>query len=317
MSPGEECGDLPSRGCVGAITSPGLDRVYCDNSLEPSQRETTMVEQPRASIRRHSVLVRVTHWINAGCLLILLMSGLQIFNAHPALYWGQASAFDRPMLALTATSSDESGIRGVTRLFGHAFDTTGVLGASPGSGGVMQVRGFPSWLTVPSYQDLATGRRWHFFFAWLLVFNGAAYLLYSVASRHLTRDLLPTRPQLRQIGHTVWEHLLLRFPRGDDARHYNVLQKLAYLIVALVLLPLMVLTGLTMSPGIDAEFPELLTLFGGRQSARTIHFLAASGLVVFVIVHVAMVLLSGAWNNLRSMITGSYVLPGGAHANRF
>jgi thiosulfate reductase cytochrome b subunit len=315
MSPGEECGDLRSRGCVGAITSPGLDRVYRDNSLRPSQRETTMVEQPRASIRRHSVLVRVTHWINAGCLLILLMSGLQIFNAHPALYWGQASAFDRPVLALTATSSDESGIRGVTRLFGHAFDTTGVLGASPGSGGVMQVRGFPSWLTVPSYQDLATGRRWHFFFAWLLVLNGAAYLLYSVASRHLTKDLLPTGPQLRKIGHTVWEHLLLRFPRGDDARHYNVLQKLAYLIVALVLLPLMVVTGLTMSPGIDAAFPELLTLFGGRQSARTIHFLAASGLVVFVIVHVAMVLLSGAWNNLRSMITGSYVLPGGAHAH--
>jgi thiosulfate reductase cytochrome b subunit len=291
------------------------DQVYRHNDLEPSQRETTMVEQPRASIRRHSVWVRVTHWINAGCLLILLMSGLQIFNAHPALYWGQASAFDHPVLALTATSSDESGIRGVTRLFGHAFDTTGVLGASPGSGGVMQVRGFPAWLTVPSYQDLATGRRWHFFFAWLLVFNGAAYLLYSVASRHLTRDLLPTRPQLRLIGHTIWEHLLLRFPRGDDARHYNVLQKLAYLIVALVLLPLMVLTGLTMSPGIDAAFPELLTLFGGRQSARTIHFLAASGLVLFVIVHVAMVLLSGAWNNLRSMITGSYVLPGGAHAH--
>src|SRR5215218_3602526 len=316
MSPGEECRDLRSRACVGAISSPGLDRVYCNNRLEPSQRETTMVEQPRASIQRHSLLVRVTHWINAGCLLILLMSGLQIFNAHPALYWGQASAFDRPVLALTATNSDERGIRSVARLFGHAFDTTGVLGASPGPGGVMQVRGFPPWLTVPSYQDLATGRRWHFFFAWLLVLNGTAYLLYSVASRHLMRDLLPTRPQLRQIGHTIWEHLLLRFPRGDDARHYNVLQKLAYLIVALVLLPLMVLTGLTMSPGIDAAFPELLTFFGGRQSARTIHFLAASGLVLFVIVHIAMVLLSGAWNNLRSMITGSYVVPGGRLAHR-
>lgn len=274
-----------------------------------------MVEQPTASIRRHSIAVRVTHWINAVCLLFLLMSGLQIFNAHPALYWGRASAFDHPILALTATGSDEAGTRGVTRIFGHAFDTTGFLGASTGPGGQVWARGFPSWLTIPSYQDLSTGRRWHFFFAWLLVLNGAAYLLHSLASGHLRRDLLPTRLQFRKIGHTIREHLLLRFPRGDEARHYNVLQKLAYLAVALVLLPLAVLTGLTMSPGMDAAVPELLTVFGGRQSARTIHFLAASGLVLFVFVHVAMVLLSGAWNNLRSMISGSYVLPGESHAN--
>jgi thiosulfate reductase cytochrome b subunit len=274
-----------------------------------------MIEQP-AIIRRHSIMVRVTHWANAICLLILLMSGLQIFNAHPALYWGQASTFDQPIFALTATNGDQGRTKGVTQLFGHSFDTTGVLGASAGSGGRVWARGFPSWLTLPSYQDLATGRRWHFFFAWLLVLNGAVYLLYSIVSGHLRRDLLPTGSQLRKIGHTIREHLLLRFPRGDDARHYNALQKLAYLIVALVLLPLVVLTGLTMSPGVNAAVPELLTLFGGRQSARTIHFLAASGLVLFVIVHVAMVLLSGAWNNLRSMITGSYVLPGGAHANR-
>jgi thiosulfate reductase cytochrome b subunit len=274
-----------------------------------------MLEQP-AIIRRHSIMVRVTHWANAICLLILLMSGLQIFNAHPALYWGQASTFDQPIFALTATNGDQGRTKGVTQLFGHSFDTTGVLGASAGSGGRVWARGFPSWLTLPSYQDLATGRRWHFFFAWLLVLNGAVYLLYSIVSGHLRRDLLPTGSQLRKIGHTIREHLLLRFPRGDDARHYNALQKLAYLIVALVLLPLVVLTGLTMSPGVNAAVPELLTLFGGRQSARTIHFLAASGLVLFVIVHVAMVLLSGAWNNLRSMITGSYVLPGGAHANR-
>jgi thiosulfate reductase cytochrome b subunit len=258
----------------------------------------------------------VTHWLNAGCLVVLLMSGLQIFNAHPALYWGRASTFDRPVLALTATDGEEAGTRGITRVFGHAFDTTGVLGASSGPGGTVQERGFPAWLTLPSYQDLATGRRWHFFFAWLLVLDGAIYLLYTFASGHFRRDLLPTGTQLRQIGRSVRDHLLLRFPRGDEARHYNVLQKLAYLFVALVLLPLMVLTGLTMSPGVDAAFPELLAVFGGRQSARTIHFLTASGLVLFVVVHVAMVLLSGAWNNLRSMITGSYVLPGGSHAHR-
>jgi thiosulfate reductase cytochrome b subunit len=257
----------------------------------------------------------VTHWTNVVCLLILLMSGLQIFNAHPALYWGQASAFNYPVFAVSTTNSDGAGIRGVTQVFGHTFDTTGFLGASTGAGGRIQERAFPTWLTLPSYQDLATGRRWHFFFAWLLIFNGAMYLLDSLVSGHLRRDLLPTRPQLTNIRHTIREHLLLRFPRGPEARQYNVLQKLAYLAVALVLVPLMVLTGLTMSPGMDAAIPELLTLFGGRQSARTIHFLVASGLVLFVIVHVAMVLLSGAWNNLRSMITGSYVLPGDVHAD--
>ena len=180
----------------------------------------------------------------------------------------------------------------------------------------MTARGFPSWLTVPSYQDLATGRRWHFFFAWLLVVNGIVYLGYGLASGHLWRDLVPTRSQLRHIGHAIHEHLRLRFPKGDEARRYNVLQKLAYLVAALVLLPLVVLTGLTMSPGMDAAFPELLTLFGGRQSARTLHFLAVCGLVLFVFAHVVMALVSGAWNNLRSMITGSYVLPGGTLAPR-
>jgi thiosulfate reductase cytochrome b subunit len=220
------------------------------------------------------------------------------------------------VLALTAANSGETGIRGVTQVFGYAFDTTGYLGASAGPGGEIQERGFPARLTLPSYQDLATGRRWHFYFAWLLVFNGATYLLYSLVSGHLRRDLLPTRMQLKKIGHTIQEHLLLRFPRGDEARHYNVLQKLAYLAVALVLLPLVVLTGLTMAPGMDAATPQLLSLFGGRQTARTIHFLAASSLVLFVMVHVAMVLLSGVWNNLRSMITGSYALQEDVHANR-
>jgi thiosulfate reductase cytochrome b subunit len=275
-----------------------------------------MVWQRAAVIRRHSASIRVTHWINAICLLVLLLSGLQIFNAHPALYWGQASTFDHPVLALTAAEDGTRGIVGITIIFDHAFDTTGVLGASKGYDGTIHARGFPSWLTLPSYQDLATGRRWHFFFAWLLVANGVVYLCYSILSGHLRRDLLPTFRQLKHVGRSIREHLLLRFPEGDDARHYNVLQKLAYLVVALVLLPLMVLTGLTMSPGIDAAFPEFLTLFGGRQSARTIHFVVASGLVLFVIVHIAMVLLSGAWNNLRSMITGSYVLPGGRLAHR-
>jgi len=253
--------------------------------------------------RRHAGLVRVTHWINAVCFSLLLVSGLQIFNAHPALYIGERSDFDHPTLSILARPS-EHGILGETTILGHSFDTTGVLGASNEDGELSQ-RAFPSWTTIPSYLDLATGRRWHFFFAWLLVLNGLVYLAWGCASRHFGRDLLPSRVELGNIGREVLEHLRLRFPRGE---RYNVLQQLAYLAVVFVLFPLMILTGLTMSPGLDSAVPQLLTLFGGRQTARLIHFAAASGLVLFVLVHLVMVLLSGVWNNLRSMITGWYDL---------
>ncbi len=256
--------------------------------------------------RRHSGLLRLTHWINVLCFTLLLMSGLQIFNAHPALYIGQQSDFAHPALALTARQSGRSLI-GETTILGHAFDTTGLLGASM-EGGQMTPRGFPSWITVPSYQDLATGRRWHFFFAWLLVINGFVYLAWGLASRHFGRDLLPSWKELRHIGGDILDHLRLRFPRGEAAKRYNVLQQLAYLAVVFALFPLVILTGLTMSPGIDSAVPQLLALFGGRQTARLIQFAAASGLVAFVIVHLVMVVLSGLWNNLRSMITGWYDL---------
>jgi len=256
--------------------------------------------------RRHAGPVRVTHWINAACFTLLLMSGLQIFNAHPALYVGERSDFEHPTMSIRAHQS-ERGIVGETMILGHSFDTTGVLGASR-EGGQVSPRAFPSWITIPSYQDLAAGRRWHFFFAWLLVLNGLVYLAWGFASRHFGRDLLPRRAELSHIGRAVLEHLRLRFPRGAAAKRYNVLQQLSYLLVVFVLFPLMILTGLTMSPGVDSAVPPLLTLFGGRQTARLIHFAAASGLVLFVIVHLVMVLVSGAWNNLRSMITGRYDL---------
>ncbi|MEA2933789.1 MAG: hypothetical protein QOD74_435 [Variibacter sp.] len=259
--------------------------------------------RPRHLVRRHPLWVRLTHWVNVLCLVILLFSGLQIFNAHPALYWGNASDFSRPFVSMTATRGEPQ--RGVTQIAGRTFDTTGVLGLSKDRDGELAERGFPHWLTLPSTQSLAMGRRWHFFFAWLFVINGLIYLVYSLISRRLRRDLAPTRKDLRTIGHSIVEHAKLRFPKGDEARRYNVLQKLAYLAVIFGLLPLVVLTGLTMSPGMDAALP-LVQLFGGRQSARTLHFLAASGLILFTLVHVAMVILSGPWNNLRSMITGRY-----------
>lgn len=264
----------------------------------------------RRLIYRHSLAVRITHWVTVLSVIVLLMSGLQIFNAHPALYWGIRSDFDQPLLAMNAMRSAEAAPTGVTVLFGHRFDTTGLFGVSRNQAGQWEERGFPSWTTLPSYQDLATGRRWHFFFAWLLVLAGLVYLIHSLAGRHFWKDLLPSRSQLRSIPRSIWDHLRLRFPEGEEATRYNVLQKLSYLAVAFLLIPALVLAGLAMSPGLDAAFPWLLDLFGGRQSARTVHFIAASLLVLFVIVHVVMVLISGVWNNLRSMVTGRYAVTG-------
>jgi thiosulfate reductase cytochrome b subunit len=225
----------------------------------------------RETIYRHRLVTRVTHWINALCILVLLMSGLQILNAHPALYWGQFGAnYDVHWLAF--------------------------------EGGV------PDWLTLPGYQDLATGRRWHFFFAWTLVINAAVFLVASAINGHLKRDLAPSREEVapRHLLAEVRAHLRLRFPKGEAAKRYNSLQKLAYLGVIFGLGPLILLTGLTMSPGFNAIAPWLLDLFGGRQSARSLHFIAAALFVLFVILHLAMVLLAGARNEIRSMITGRY-----------
>lgn len=255
-------------------------------------------------VLRHSVVVRVTHWVNAVCFVFLLMSGLQIFNADPSLSWGVATHFKRPFFSLSSREGDDGALTGVTSLFGRSFDTTGVLGASRDSDGEMEDRGFPSWITLPAEQDLAMGRRWHFFFAWILVLNGLLYITNLFGSRHI-RDLWPTLHDVRGIPRAVRDHALLRFPRGDAALRYNVLQKLAYLSVV-VAFPILVLAGLTMSPAMDSAFPWLLTLFHGRQSARTVHFVLASYLVAFVLVHLVMVLVSGVFNNMRSMITGRY-----------
>lgn len=263
---------------------------------------TVNAEGGRTFVYRHTVLVRITHWINVVCIVILLMSGLQIFNAHPALYWGQKSTFDSPLLAMTARLDEAGKPIGETKVLGATFNTTGVLGLSD-QYGQPTARGFPGWTTIPSYQDLATGRRWHFFFAWIFVINGVVYLVASLLSRHLWRDLVPSGDQMRHIGRSIVDHLKLRFDHGRD---YNVLQKLTYLIMVVVVLPALVLAGLAMSPALDAAFPWLTQIFGGRQSARTVHFICATLVVLFVIVHVAMVLISGVWNNLRSMVTGRY-----------
>lgn len=229
------------------------------------------------------------------------MSGFQIFNAHPALYWGDRSDRDRPILAMMAAKTTTGERRGITVVLGHAYDTTGILGLSG-----ERARGFPSWATVPSQQWLAMGRRWHLFFAWIFVINGLIFGIYALLKGHFWRDLFPRWRDLRRIGRTLLDHLLLRHPTGEEAKQYNVLQKIAYTGVIFGLAPLIVLTGLSMSPAIDAAFPMLLTLFGGRQSARTIHFLACFAFIGFIVIHLGQVVLTGLWNNVRSMVTGWY-----------
>jgi thiosulfate reductase cytochrome b subunit len=259
-------------------------------------------------IFRHSIPIRLTHWMTVICLFILLMSGLQIFNAHPALYWGQKSDFEHSSVSIGAERNSANKLTGTTNVLGYKFITTGILGVSPGADGRPAERGFPGWITLPAGQDLATGRLWHFLAAWGFVLSLTVYFFNGLATGHFWRHLVPSAEQIRHIGPSIWDHLRLRFPKGKEAEQYNVLQKLTYILIIFIVLPVAVLAGLTMSPGLDAAFPQLLHLFGGRQSARTVHFLAAGALVLFFIVHVALVLVSGVWNNMRSMITGWYTI---------
>jgi thiosulfate reductase cytochrome b subunit len=259
---------------------------------------------------RHTLPVRVMHWVNVVALTVLLMSGLNIFDAHSALYWGKSSyTGHEPWLVIGARMQPDGQLQGVTRVFGKEYDTTGWLGVSRGPDGEPGLSSFPWWATIPDYRWLSMARSWHFFFAWILVLNGLAYAAYAIGSRHLARDLAPGGAELRTIPQSIVDHLRFRHPRGDAAKRYNVLQKLAYLAVIFVVVPLLILMGLAMSPRADAIWPGWVDLVGGRQSARTIHFIAAWILVAFVAVHVFEAAINGLWNHLRSMITGRYRVP--------
>jgi thiosulfate reductase cytochrome b subunit len=171
----------------------------------------------------------------------------------------------------------------------------------------------PAVIALPLSVNLrhtAWGRSLHFLAAWIAVLNGVVYVISGLLTRHFLRRLLPARAQIKPpaIRQILRDHARLKLPKGEAARQYNPLQKLAYLTVVFGLLPLAILTGLTMSPGVTAAYPALLTLFGGHQSARTIHFIVSILLVLFLVGHVAMVMLTGFVNQMRAMITGRYAL---------
>lgn len=258
-------------------------------------------------VRRHRLSTRVWHWLNAVTIFVMLMSGLMIFNAHPHLYWGKYGAnADPAWFSIGSTAKQGFVAVGTTRI-----PSTGVLGLWTDADGQTQRSAFPYWATLPSGYNLALARRWHLAFAWVLVLGALAYFVRSVANGHVRHDLAPGQSELSlgHIWHDIKSHARLRFPTGVAALKYNILQKMAYLSVLFVLLPLVVLTGVTMSPGMNAAWPWLLELFGGRQSARSIHFIAMALITAFIVVHLLMVVLAGPWNEIRSMITGRYRLP--------
>jgi thiosulfate reductase cytochrome b subunit len=256
-------------------------------------------------VYRQRLLTRITHWVWAVSLFFLMLTGLQIFNAFPSLHIGKESGFDYDNAILAIAAVEVGGeLRGVTRVLGAEFDTTGLLGLSDG-----EARAFPAALTIPSKTSLATGRIIHFFFAWVLVLTLTLWLCASALNGHL-RQLIPTVSDLRALPRDLADHARLRFHHGAD---YSVLQKLAYASVLFLALPLMILTGLSMSPGFNAAAPWLLDLFGGRQTARTIHFLTMLALIGFFVVHMAMILLAGPLNEMRSILTGWYRTDGGKH----
>ena len=269
--------------------------------------------KPGDVIKRHRLSTRLWHWINALTLLVLLMSGLMIFNAHPRLYWGEYGANDDPAWLVI----DDAGDTGFVELVGVRAETTGWLGIWTDPEGEVKRRAFPYWITIPSGYDLQAARRWHFTFAWLLSVALLFFIVRSLWNGHVRRDLHIHKSEWspRHIWHDIKNHARLRFPTEKKTKKYNILQKISYIGVIFVLLPLMIFTGLTMSPAMNAAWPWLLDIFGGRQSARSIHLIAAFALVAFFFVHMMMVLLAGPINEVRSMITGKYRLPGKAESS--
>jgi thiosulfate reductase cytochrome b subunit len=228
---------------------------------------------PGEILHRHRLTTRIWHWVNAVAVIVLIGSGLGISNAHPRLYWGR---------------------------YGANFDAAWA-----------KLPRFPGWLTIPAGYNLAISRRWHLFFALVLAFGLAAYMVASLINRHIVRDLTFRRGELRptHLAEDVRDHLRFRFHDADDPGRYNTLQKLSYVLVVFALLPLLIATGLALSPGMNAAWPWLLDIFGGRQSARSFHFIAMAALAAFTIVHLVLVILAGAWKEVRSMLTGRWRVP--------
>jgi thiosulfate reductase cytochrome b subunit len=239
---------------------------------------------------RHAPWVRVSHWIAAVSLSVLAVSGFVILMAHPRLYWGEVGNDLTPALLELPISRNHrhAGYRPATPFF---RDTAGPVTASR---------------TYAIFNQNGWARSLHFLAAWLLVLPGVLYLVAALVGGHFRAHLWPTRAELGRtsLGQSVRDHLRLRIPPATGGPQYNVLQKLAYASVILVVLPLLALTGLAMSPAVAAAYPLLPQAFGGFQSARTVHFGLFAVVVLFVVVHVVLVVKSGFRRQLVAMTVG-------------
>lgn len=220
-------------------------------------------------MKKHALSTRLWHWTNLVCVVVLFMSGLNISNAHRKLYWGD-----------------------------WGFDASQAW---------LEVPRFPGWMTIPGHYNLALARDWHILMAWPfalgLLFMWVAMLL----NRHFARDIATRREEWRPaaIRADIVQHLKLDF--SHHAGKFNFLQKLAYGAVLGIFLPMMVFTGIAISPGMGPTFGWLIELLGGRQSARSLHFIFAFATCGFFFIHIALVLVSGPVRQLRDMITGGRV----------
>jgi thiosulfate reductase cytochrome b subunit len=224
--------------------------------------------------RRHSALVRVTHWITTLCFLALLLSGVEIVISHPRFYWGETGNDLTPVLFKLPIPASRNLV------------PTGYGYVLPDQNG---------W-----------SRYLHFQTAWLLVFTGLLYAISGLLNGHFWRDLVPAKTDRSWRGFStdIANHLRFRRPSEAEAWSYNVLQRLSYLFVIFVLFPLVIWTGLAMSPAFVSAFPATVNVLGGQQSARTLHFFVSIALVLFLLVHVVMVFLAGFTGRMRAMITG-------------
>jgi thiosulfate reductase cytochrome b subunit len=223
---------------------------------------------------RHSALVRITHWITTLCFFALLVSGVEILISHPRFYWGETgNVLTAPLFKLPIPAS-------------RNLVPTGYGYVLPDQNG---------W-----------SRYLHFQAAWVVVLTGLLYTISILLTGHLRKDLLPSEADRswRAFSATIAKHVCFARPSEAEAWSYNVLQRLTYLFVIFVLFPLVIWTGLAMSPSFVSAVPATVTLLGGQQSARTIHFFVSVFLLLFVVVHVVMIFVAGFWSRMRAIITG-------------
>jgi thiosulfate reductase cytochrome b subunit len=267
------------RGCRTWRRRGTIPRVSDSACIPGAASAVTTAAPTQTAPSRHSALVRVTHWITTLCFFALLVSGIEIVISHPRLYWGETgNDLTQPLFKLPIPAS-------------RSLVPTGYGYILPDQNG---------W-----------SRYLHFQTAWLLVFTGLLYVVSGLLNGHFRNSLLPGKADLswRAFSRSMADHLRFKRPSKAEAWSYNVLQRLSYLFVILVLFPFVIWTGLAMSPAFVSAFPATVNVLGGQQSARTLHFFVSLALVLFLLVHVGMVWFAGFRSRMQAMVTGRTAAP--------